>query len=50
MEALKRSGVDPSQANISVEINMDRRDRGHGNAHDNSKVIKMRGRKSSSYR
>jgi hypothetical protein len=38
-EALKRSGVDPSQANISVEINMDRRDIGHDNAHDISKVI-----------
>ncbi|TVU28340.1 hypothetical protein EJB05_19855 [Eragrostis curvula] len=37
-EALKRSGVDPSQANISVEINMDKRDREHSNTHDNSKT------------
>ncbi|KAK3158973.1 hypothetical protein QOZ80_2AG0144100 [Eleusine coracana subsp. coracana] len=37
-EALKRSGVDPSQANISVEINMDRRDREHSNTYDNSKT------------
>uniref|UniRef100_A0A0A9CJC4 Uncharacterized protein n=1 Tax=Arundo donax TaxID=35708 RepID=A0A0A9CJC4_ARUDO len=34
-EALKRSGVDTSQANISVEINMDRRE--HSSIHDNSK-------------
>jgi hypothetical protein len=38
-EALKRSGVDPSQANISVEINMATRDIEHGNTHGNSKVI-----------
>uniref|UniRef100_A0A0A9DS63 Uncharacterized protein n=1 Tax=Arundo donax TaxID=35708 RepID=A0A0A9DS63_ARUDO len=37
-EALKRSGVDPTQANISVEINMDRREREHSNIHDNSKI------------
>ncbi|XP_062220179.1 transcription factor BIM2-like [Phragmites australis] len=37
-EALKRSGVDPSQTNISVDINIDRREREHSNLHDNSKT------------
>ncbi|KAL6633623.1 hypothetical protein ACP70R_026294 [Stipagrostis hirtigluma subsp. patula] len=37
-EALKMSGVDPSQANISVEINMDRKVTKHGDIHDNSKA------------
>ncbi|KAG8059567.1 hypothetical protein GUJ93_ZPchr0002g25059 [Zizania palustris] len=35
-EALKKSGVDPSQANISVEINMGKRER--EDTSDNSKV------------
>ncbi|XP_034571670.1 transcription factor BIM2 isoform X2 [Setaria viridis] len=34
-QALKRSGVDPSQASISVEINMDKRE--PSNMHDNLK-------------
>ncbi|KAL6912202.1 hypothetical protein ACP4OV_001007 [Aristida adscensionis] len=37
-EALKSSGVDPSQANISVEINMDRRATKHINIHGNSEI------------
>lgn len=37
-EALQKSGVDPSQANISVEINMDRRTRANAHADDNSKA------------
>ncbi|CAN6280126.1 unnamed protein product [Urochloa humidicola] len=36
-EALKKSGVDPSQANISVEINMDKRATEPSNMHDNLK-------------
>lgn len=38
-QALKRSGVDPSQASISVEINMDRRATEPNNIHDDLKVI-----------
>ncbi|XP_062222133.1 transcription factor BIM2-like isoform X2 [Phragmites australis] len=37
-EALKTSGVDPSQANISVEINMGRRETVHSDIHGDSKV------------
>ncbi|XP_047077876.1 transcription factor BIM2-like [Lolium rigidum] len=37
-EALQKSGVDPSQANISVEINMDRRARANAHTDDNSKA------------
>ncbi|KQK01512.1 hypothetical protein BRADI_3g56340v3 [Brachypodium distachyon] len=37
-EALQKSGVDPSQANISVEINMDKRARANAHIHDNSKA------------
>ncbi|KAK1619692.1 hypothetical protein QYE76_025209 [Lolium multiflorum] len=37
-EALQKSGVDPSQANISVEINMDRRARADAHTDDNSKA------------
>ncbi|PWZ24457.1 Transcription factor BIM2 [Zea mays] len=36
-QALKRSGVDPSQASISVEISMDRRATEPNNIHDNLK-------------
>jgi len=39
MQALKRSGVDPSQASISVEISMDRRATEPNNIHDDLKVI-----------
>ena len=38
-QALKRSGVDPSQASISVEISMDRRATEPNNIHDDLKVI-----------
>uniref|UniRef100_A0ACD5ZML7 Uncharacterized protein n=1 Tax=Avena sativa TaxID=4498 RepID=A0ACD5ZML7_AVESA len=37
-EALQKSGVDPSQANISVEINMDRRARANAHIHDSSEA------------
>ncbi|CAM0944434.1 unnamed protein product [Alopecurus aequalis] len=37
-EALQKSGVDPSQANISVEINMDRQARTNAHTHDSSKA------------
>ncbi|VAI48956.1 unnamed protein product [Triticum turgidum subsp. durum] len=37
-EALQRSGVDPSQTKISVEINMDRRARANAHIHDSSKA------------
>ena len=39
MQALKRSGVDPSKASISVEISMDRRATEPNNIHDDLKVI-----------
>ncbi|XP_044954098.1 transcription factor BIM2-like isoform X2 [Hordeum vulgare subsp. vulgare] len=39
-EALQKSGVDPSQAKISVEINMDRRTRANAHIHDSSKANK----------
>ena len=38
-QALKSSGVDPSQASISVEINMDKRATEPSNTHGNLKVI-----------
>ncbi|KAM0922562.1 hypothetical protein ACQ4PT_006058 [Festuca glaucescens] len=37
-EALQKAGVDPSQANISVEFNMDRQARANAHTHDSSKA------------
>lgn len=37
-EALQKSGVDPSQTKISVEINMDRPARANVHTHDSSKA------------